>query len=1309
MRQIMLVALTLLSLAGSVGAAEPVWRWDAEGDLLGWTPGNFQSVTVTGSRLVGLTKYDCQLVSPPLELDAARYRILEFRVSSSVSGGGELFFHGPGEGFTEKRMARHVLFASDEPRVYRVDLSNVEGWQGTITRLRLDLLNHADAQLSLDWVRLLEQDWGAVPNGGFEDDSAGDGRPDGWVAEKGTLTADRQHALAGDRSGKVQAAGGQAILRTRANLDPLGTFRLEGRVTATAGGPAKAVWAELRYRDVFGKLLPEQPVRLAATREGEGWVLAADFEAPRVAASADLRLGAEGAGLTVWWDEVRLNHLRENPAAEARPLESWRADWIWAAETAGQDQVSAYFRHEFTLTQPLARILEARLQITADDTYELYLNGRLLADTQGDLDGWRTPEIIDLKPALVAGRNVLAVRATDRTSAEGLLVEGSIRAADSLLEIMTGAHWKAVGQGPEGWQQPDFAAAGWPAAKVVSPAGGPPWGNLPYVYMGRRETVRLLSKTVPARVTAGDTLTVGATLAALPAAAEGELLRLSLLREGEELLGLPYRPAEVVKTVGGRVQLGPVSVRLTRFMPPGRYEVALGFPRTEYEPGRGVVLGPVQVLAPSRPEPPVQAEIRQHNGIATLFLNGRPSPFHHYLEIDFNPVHIRNMASAGVHVYELATEDYGWVGPDKFDYTAWDRAVLALLTYDPEAVIIPTFTMAGLRQKFWSDAHRDQLACTEDGNTRVGVYVDAGEVLSLASESWREASGEAMRRFIHHCQQAPYAGRIIGYHPNSGVSWEWQHWGSVGAHEPTDYSLPMQQAFQRWTRQRYGGDLNRLRAAWNQPQITFETVRVPSVAQRDGADHFIFRDPSRSGYVVDFYRFNQDVMVDGILHYLQIIKHASKGRALTGTYYGYTVTMLGSPRRAGDSGHYALHRLLTSGMCDLLFSPFDYSQRHLGESYTIMSPIGSVQAHNTVWALQADLRTHLVTDLRQRRHGSPEGLEGTVSQLRRAFANATARGSATQWYDFSHGWIARDPRQAQVIRQLDTIARQWVNWPHRGPDPEGVAVIVDERSPSLYLGHELNIMYWLVYRQKAIFDRLGVPWNIYLLDDVLSGKVPKFKFYCFLNCFHLTADQRATLQKLQGEGRTLAWFTAPGYVGETDLKVNYLKEMTGFTFREEAQRRPWRLTANGNHRLLAGVKDWEQPSTEIGPVFVPEASGEEVLATWAETDWPGLVMRRHAHWTSIYSATPLLSPRLLKALCREAGVLPVTESTEPSFVTRDFIGLHSAVARTEQLRFARPTRVTDLLSGEVLAPRATRLAVPLAGPETRLLRLEPAR
>ncbi|MGD9495178.1 MAG: hypothetical protein AB7Y46_02590 [Armatimonadota bacterium] len=1303
-----LLALTL----GTVHADDIIWRFDTDGDFEGWTPSNFETVEVSGGMLRGVTRYDCMLTSPELNIPADQYSVVEFRVSSTVTGGGEIFWHAEGESFRDEVKQRHVIHASDQPRVYRSHVGAVDSWQGVIKRIRLDILNPAGAEIALDYVRITTAPPGVVPNWSFEDDLDGDDVPDGWRIDAAQFAWTPQYPAHGDRALMVRADAPRhrvATMTARVPLDRTGIYAFDATIAHQEGG-TRELTARLTFFDVFGAPVPDAAVSIARTVTDKAGRrhLVGEFGVPARAAAAELTLRVQAARARLWWDAIELRHVTDTPPVCERPLEAWRAKWIWAEATRGQDDASACLRRSFELAVPPERLTQAMAQVSVDNIFALWLNGVKVAES-ADPEGWRTPLTVDLLPYLVRGVNVIAIQASDIASAEGALFEASLAWPDGSLEVLSDEQWKAVAEAPEGWLAAGFDDSSWPPAAVVASAGALPWGELPYEYFGPREQVELVAKQVPAQITAGEDLTVSAKISRLPATAAEAPVRLSLVREGTEVVCWTGPVSQFTARVEEGIAIGPITVRTSRFLQPGAYQVALGFPYTQYEGQEGITIASLQVRAPRAPERRPRVTISEHNGAPTLHIDGRPDPFMHYVELRVGPRRITNMADAGVHIYFLDAEDIGWKGPGSFDYTAWDAKILKLLTLDPDAFVIPQYTLEGRHQQWWLPDHPRELTQTESGSTSVGLYNAAGQVISLASQVWREESGEALRRFVQHCRSASYASRIIGYLTANGVSWEWQHWGSVGDFEPTDYSEPMLEQFRAWLRREYGGDVEALRAAWRQPEVTFEGARIPSVAQRDAADHMLFRDPRTSRYVIDFYRFFQDVMADGILHYFRIVKEASSGEALCGTYYGYVITMLGGARRAGDSGHMALSRVLESDLCDFLLSPFDYSLRSVGEPTTIMSATGSVLAHGKLWAMEADLRTHLVTDERQRGYGAPEGLDGTISQLRRAFASCATKGLAVRWYDFSNGWIADDPRQGQIIGQLRRLADQWLEW-DRSPDPQGIAVVVDEDTPAAYLSHEIEAMFWLVYRQKATFEHVGAPWRVYLIDDIVAGRVPKHRAYVFLNCFHMTDEERAWIrEELQSDGRTLVWLYAPGYIAD-DLNVARISELTGMDFREIEQMRPWVIDPDVTHPWLADLPpgEYQQPNIDIGPVFAPAREGIEVLGTWRGTDLPGLAVKRFDDWTSVWSAGPILSPTLLKRICRDAGVRVRVEGVEPSYVSRNLIGLHAAVTRTETLCFEEPTRVIDLLSGEILAAACTEVRVEVPGPGTRLLWTYPA-
>ena len=122
------------------------------------------------------------------------------------------------------------------------------------------------------------------------------------------------------------------------------------------------------------------------------------------------------------------------------------------------------------MTDP-ARVRGLRLSLAYHGGAVVYLNGKELARHFDELDGWRTPEVLDLQPAIRAGANLLTVDAADGTSAQGFIAEGVIGFADGTEQpIRSDRSWQAALEPNGPWR----GGAG-PGARAGAGAwGGPP-------------------------------------------------------------------------------------------------------------------------------------------------------------------------------------------------------------------------------------------------------------------------------------------------------------------------------------------------------------------------------------------------------------------------------------------------------------------------------------------------------------------------------------------------------------------------------------------------------------------------------------------------------------------------------------------------------------------------------------------------------------------------------------------------------------------------------------------------------------------
>jgi hypothetical protein len=180
-----------------------------------------------------------------------------------------------------------------------------------------------------------------------------------------------------------------------------------------------------------------------------------------------------GQGRVVW-------QRRSAPdlAQEARnPLTP--AKWIWFQE--GNPAASApvgkrWFRRTLTLDD--ARVESARMFMTADNSFEIYVNG----SPAGKDDNFHFVYAYEVGPLLKPGVNVLGVAAAnggETPNPAGLIGALVIKFADGhRLEVPTDRQWQAAQTIRDQWSSDTASSEGWSAALELGPLGMAPWGTI---------------------------------------------------------------------------------------------------------------------------------------------------------------------------------------------------------------------------------------------------------------------------------------------------------------------------------------------------------------------------------------------------------------------------------------------------------------------------------------------------------------------------------------------------------------------------------------------------------------------------------------------------------------------------------------------------------------------------------------------------------------------------------------------------------------------------------------------------------------
>jgi signal transduction histidine kinase len=143
--------------------------------------------------------------------------------------------------------------------------------------------------------------------------------------------------------------------------------------------------------------------------------------------------------------------------------------WIWDRTT--HDRQECRLWESFKI--PVAATVErARLRITADNGYRLFLDGREV----GHGSDLRMLTTYDITPLLASGVHVLGVIAYNDLDIAGVLLGLRVELTDGrIIEVGSDATWRVVPEGERGWLKKTRASASWPPATVIAAVGQGRW------------------------------------------------------------------------------------------------------------------------------------------------------------------------------------------------------------------------------------------------------------------------------------------------------------------------------------------------------------------------------------------------------------------------------------------------------------------------------------------------------------------------------------------------------------------------------------------------------------------------------------------------------------------------------------------------------------------------------------------------------------------------------------------------------------------------------------------------------------------
>ena len=779
----------------------------------------------------------------------------------------------------------------------------------------------------------------------------------------------------------------------------------------------------------------------------------------------------------------------------------------------------------------------------------------------------------------------------------------------------------------------------------------------------------------------------------------GERFRLSL----ETTLPLDADPA------GRKVSATLKNQRLPRFAPGGRYQAVLHLGEARIRFGQHALAdneGVGQMAIHARKPGSLSASVKPWHGTPTLFINGKPHSGMAYAAYGPTVKVFSDFSKAGVNLFTFSATPteagYGlskttWTSSDTFDYSQLDQRALMVLEANPNAFFFPRLYLHA--PSWWSKKHPDDLVLYDPGDGKPVPFIHSGGKLtpSWASETWRRDTAMALRKLIEHVQSSPYADRVIGYHLASGSTEEWMMWGA-NENQWVDYSPVNLARFRAWLKKKYG-TVKRLRRAWAAPDVTFASASIPAKAQRSAAGFGAFHRLPGEQSVIDYYLYNSQLVADTIAYFAHAVKGAAGPDRIAGVFYGYLLQLCGEQRQQ-NAGHLALEKVLDCPDVDFLCSPTSYAFRQLGGDGTshFMSLLGSVKLHGKLWFDENDIRTSMAPG-KPGAWGKPLNVVGDILQQDKELADVLVNGTAQWWFDVGRNRYD-DPVLMKRSAGYVENAREVLNL-DRTPVDE-VAFVVDEDSLT-FLRVADPLGRWLLVNQIPELRRLGAPSGDYLVSDLPA--IVDRKLFVFPTGFAPSAAQRKAVDALKSNGRVLVFLGAPGmYSTDGKIDENSMQAFTGVRLRLHSEPGTLHVTMHDRGDALTKGLDgvaYGPAKHRTLPIVQADDPRATILGTLADGS-PGLVVRRYANWTAVFSSAPLLPATLLRNLARSAGVHLYIDTPDVVWACRDLVAVSVREAGTRLIRLPRACDVQDLYTGGEVAANVHEFRAKFAKKSTRV-------
>lgn len=741
-----------------------------------------------------------------------------------------------------------------------------------------------------------------------------------------------------------------------------------------------------------------------------------------------------------------------------------------------------------------------------------------------------------------------------------------------------------------------------------------------------------------------------------------------------------------------------------------------------------------------------KSEIKNHRGIPTLFIDGLPIPPSAFNFMSSDPDITNNipsvpmmpsdpqlcaMSRAGVRLYFIRIE---LRDPRDTESVADKllRSVRMLHKYAPNAYVMPWIIICPYED--FAKKYPNDLQTFDDGS--VGGYDTnlSGRITSAdtprhthASLAWRHETAGVIRKLIGIIRETPELDEAIAGFFFFPLHHEAAYYGDFDRSKKLDdYGEAMRLALQYHLAEKYAGDTNALRRAWQDDTIDFEHLPFPTRKERENGSCGIFWDPEKSARVIDYAEARSHVWADTLEYFARAVKEETDYGVVVGAFWGY----MNHNDKLIWSGHGWQRSLMRSPYLDFWASPFHYTNKGPGMPISLRVLERSLQKHGKLLFAECDTTISSSNPTQRMRQGLIyEDASRDGELLKRDFAKTLTEGHNGWFVDWASGRdIYDEEKLLPLIAQNEKIGIESLKKPMEGTSE--IAAVIDQDS-IFHIPQEVDLTINAIeYPWVYEFPYLGAPIDHYELEDVLGGDL-SHKVFVFQNTYMWDKKKREKLFRLREREKMLIFTYAQGLLSDKapTADAQNISDLTGIRVRKtegccggrivltEAARdiglTPGEEVGECDRLMTVGMVFRSKQCTpykltpmQYDPVFTVDDPDAIVLGTYKDNGLPAFAIKRAGDAICVYYGSAVLNASVLRALSKLQGVFLFSEEDSVIYANQSYLGVHAVKDGKTALKLPGKHRLRELYENKVYTAEHGCLTLDLKLGDTRLFAYE---